>query len=621
VDDCPNELLDGIFTEAYSRWGGRRTLIVPAKPGGVDPAYRDWLSHYDADVIYSFVALTDDAVAAAHEKYAAAHLLYRNRPGRARGDDGYFRIELPIPGLRSLSIVPALLTRPWGFGEGMSNLRVIDRYFDRSESAFITENFGFLSDAYQGTIARSYPDLFGTMTLITQASLDNPTYAKVPTSEYVTNELKILGELGKPRPVLILASASDLFAPYIVTDYGEWSSGFTLVVGDSVGDRLLFWNQHHRQEDTFIGTITALRLPVARMSDLVFLALIKGIILQRGKPDSQSRQSVTLRSCSLSQSELESFAETLRGGDFWAPVRAVHHDTPTACIPSFDQRGAPHYRYNLALPELRARESLDFSSNQTQVPHAVPWHMREALPPVGLREGNWMVDLAIDRLNDHCPVANFRHAWVLPRRLRLDMSFKVQWSDESPQTYGARVIRVSRLGLLSLPKSHDQRSVSIAIPDDIDAFRSAPCARHEWLPFDRRRSGGPEGRERYAYAEPSDKGRYLLAVLEHFDSLPHAFEVLMHSFWRDVLIDLGAVPVEKNPALKSELIPTLRKRLLHRTGDLIPSNAEDFDRLAREAIRFGRKAGRETRLVSYKKLHAKDTRHIKRFDFQMIAGG
>src|SRR6476659_1506101 len=31
TDDCPDQLLDRIFDEAYGRWGGRRTLIIPAK--------------------------------------------------------------------------------------------------------------------------------------------------------------------------------------------------------------------------------------------------------------------------------------------------------------------------------------------------------------------------------------------------------------------------------------------------------------------------------------------------------------------------------------------------------------------------------------------------------------
>jgi len=54
-ENCPHELLDAIFREAYGRWGGRRTLLVPATPDGIDERYGDWLWFYDADVIYSYV--------------------------------------------------------------------------------------------------------------------------------------------------------------------------------------------------------------------------------------------------------------------------------------------------------------------------------------------------------------------------------------------------------------------------------------------------------------------------------------------------------------------------------------------------------------------------------------
>src|SRR5215472_17346587 len=63
TDDCPDQLLDRIFAEAYGRWGGRRTLIIPAKLDGIDDRYTEWLWYYDPDVIYSFVALTDETAA------------------------------------------------------------------------------------------------------------------------------------------------------------------------------------------------------------------------------------------------------------------------------------------------------------------------------------------------------------------------------------------------------------------------------------------------------------------------------------------------------------------------------------------------------------------------------
>jgi hypothetical protein len=251
---------------------------------------------------------------------------------------------------------------------------------------------------------------------------------------------------------------------------------------------------------------------------------------------------------------------------------------------------------------LRTWETAEFRDNHAYVPHAIPWHIREAPPPAGLREGHWMVELAIDRLNDYCRFSNARHIWVLPRRLRLEKAFKIEWQDERPQGYGSRVARVSRQGYLALPKSHEHRSLTITIPNDIEAFRTGLCIDTEWSPFERGKDS-PRGGGRYAYAEPSDKGRYLLAVLEHFETLADAFEVLMNGYWRDVLKDLGAVPVEKNIGLRSELIKTLRKRLGRPKGDLAFSTATELDRLARESIRFGRMAGKSGRFIDYGTLH------------------
>ena len=170
------------------------------------------------------------------------------------------------------------------------------------------------------------------------------------------------------------------------------------------------------------------------------------------------------------------------------------------------------------------------------------------------------------------------------------------------QSYGERVRRVLRQGYLALPKSHEHRSLTITIPDDIEAFRTGLCIDTEWSPFERGKDS-PRGGRRYAYAEPSDKGRYLLAVLERFETLPDAFDVLMNGYWRDVLISLGAVPVEKNTGLRGDLISTLRKRLGRPKGDLTFSSETELDRLARESIRFGRMAGKSDRFVDYGTLH------------------
>jgi hypothetical protein len=168
--------------------------------------------------------------------------------------------------------------------------------------------------------------------------------------------------------------------------------------------------------------------------------------------------------------------------------------------------------------------------------------------------------------------------------------------------YEEKFIRVLQSGQLSVAYNINQKQTAITIPDDLDAFRVGLCVDWEWLPFERGRKAAPQGRIRFRYAEPSDKGRYLLGVLERFESLPDAFDVLMNGYWRDVLLHLGAVPAEKNVALHDEFITTLRKRLGRPTGELKFNSDDEVQRLAREAIRFGRKVQREERYVSYRKL-------------------
>ena len=143
LGNCPTELLNSIFAECYGRWAGRRTLLAPATPDGIDQRYDEWLWFFDPDIIYSFVPLTDDAVAAVHERFSPAFLRLHQEPRLQEGPPR-FLIELPIAGLSSLSVLPAYASRSRGFPGQASKTEVLDRFWDRSSAPFVQENFGFL---------------------------------------------------------------------------------------------------------------------------------------------------------------------------------------------------------------------------------------------------------------------------------------------------------------------------------------------------------------------------------------------------------------------------------------------------------------------------------------------
>ena len=127
--------------------------------------------------------------------------------------------------------------------------------------------------------------------------------------------------------------------------------------------------------------------------------------------------------------------------------------------------------------------------------------------PRGSMDGN-MIDLQIDRLHDHCRFANQRHTWLLPRRLRMERAFKLERQGDQLQDYDTRVIRVLRDRGIAVAYNAEQRTVSITVPDDLDAFRAALCSDTEWLPFERFRKDAPHGRRRYRFADLYDQGRY-----------------------------------------------------------------------------------------------------------------
>lgn len=114
IDTCEDLLIDEVIAESFSRWSGRRTPIVPASRDGVDPAYQSWLRNFDADVIYSFADLTDDAVVRLDEELAPGVLHHHEDRYHDPEGDRRYRIELPIQGLSCLSVLPMFATRRWG---------------------------------------------------------------------------------------------------------------------------------------------------------------------------------------------------------------------------------------------------------------------------------------------------------------------------------------------------------------------------------------------------------------------------------------------------------------------------------------------------------------------------
>ena len=282
-DVCSDDLLSSIFDEAYGRWGGRRTAIVPSTPSGIDERYSDWLYYFDADVIYSFVPLTDGVIEDIHERFAPAYLTKHESYFAADGSPAAFRISLPCSPLSSVSLLAAMLSRPAPLGPRPSRMQVLDTHFDKAAHPFVRENFGFLATSFSSSFQLAHSDILSPLNLISQSDRDNPRVGKNPGADYVHEEADVLTALAeRNRPLVTLSNLSEVFAPYLTGFDNETFEGLTITVGDTTADRMAFWNGQHRKRRTRSYEVAALRVPTARFDEPNFLRLLRGVIATRG---------------------------------------------------------------------------------------------------------------------------------------------------------------------------------------------------------------------------------------------------------------------------------------------------------------------------------------------------
>jgi hypothetical protein len=118
-------LLDGVFADCYSRWGGRFSLVIPCTDKRIPAAYWPWLESYDPDLIYSYVALSEAATLEIYERLGPAQIFFYRPVGEPRLDVYGFKPDYRFAPLSSLSV--GFRIARYRRGGGLP-LRVIDSW-------------------------------------------------------------------------------------------------------------------------------------------------------------------------------------------------------------------------------------------------------------------------------------------------------------------------------------------------------------------------------------------------------------------------------------------------------------------------------------------------------------
>jgi hypothetical protein len=356
---------------------------------------------------------------------------------------------------------------------------------------------------------------------------------------------------------------------------GRSTNAFNLIIGDTYADRILYWNSRSRDR-AFLGReCTGLIVSPSRLDDADFFAALVAFLRERnGVPTDHGTPWVQLRTSSLSIEALDGIRDRFAAADKWNGYDVAGPISIDAAVPT---KEVFEHAYPLIaggvferVPSFKEFPAVGELANP---PLVIPRHL-EGLTGNYATEGAWALDLEIERQENFSRYSNVRHSWNLPRRLRMHGAFAKPYERRGLSRHYC-IPRSTLDGLLVLYGALGEELPAISLPTDEVAFRHAFQRGDSWPPFrPLEKWENPSGP--YDWAQPSDKGRYLIGALRLFGGLRHAASVLGHRYWRSVFEDLGGAIGDTR---RDQIKETVKKKV--RTVDAAPPNWTDevWDRI------------------------------------------
>lgn len=538
TDEC-HLALDGIFADSHSRWGGRYSLIVPCTSGRIDESYWPWLETFDPDIVYAYTDLHDAQVLEIHERLFPAdyirHRIFGESPATAR----QFKPSFPYPLLSSMSSLFRLARHSPAIESG-SPLKIIAAWHTEQRSRFLTDNLGCYGLSAGTSIlpndARPAAEL---LTIVSDKYRQDRKYAVPPSLIRVPSEAAAFAEFahGRATGVSLLSS---YFAPRLEIRDHHWSGAFSLVLGESVQDRILFWNSRLLIPAWLDRDLCCLRLGLGQLQDADFVQDLARMLNARNHVNAGSggQPQIAVRSCSHNLEELKGAVGVLRAAKIWSAFLEPQAVSLSAAVPNAK---ALEHANELAGEDGAVRggwREFDWKPPQSHPPTLQPEHLSDAPPQQAFTLGLWALDLRFEAPMDPRPDALHRDL-SLPKRWRLAGAFSVQRQGHGLRNQLPPGNRCSRGGNLTVFDGEDVRVTAVTVPKMIDAFYVAFC-RDAAPRYGADQPPWPTARAHWIRA--SNEAQYLNGVVGLAGDWQGAKRLLLHPFLRQLFASLGATP-------------------------------------------------------------------------------
>lgn len=594
-------ILDGVFADCYSRWGGRFSLIVPCQDNKIPSAYWPWLETYDPDIVYSYVRLSDEDVLDVHERLSPAEYQFHEMGREPRLDVYGFKPHFHFSPLFSLSTI-FRLARHSPRTEARAPIQIVDSWHTEQESRFLTDNFGTYLRCRSSGMYPSDATSAATLLHIVRPEIQADRRYGVPQNiTAVPDEIAAFREVIDGRAIT-MSLCSLLFAPRLDVYGGVWGETFNLVVGDTFSDRILFWNARLLIPPWLDNELCCLRVTSEQLANPGFLALLGDMLKRRNHVTNGhgGQPQLAIRSLSLNAGAIEETRKAIASTKVWGMVMTPPLTSLEDVIPAANalRRARETSAFDRGIFQQSDWSSFDWTMPVVRPPTSIPRHLSDAPPRQTFTVGSWGMDMTLEHEGPRPRGANLNHL-SLPRKWRMAGAFKLTMTDDVRTNEQIPPPRRNRSGDLSIFASVSRTVETVTVPTAQDAMRYAMAL--DGVRYGPARPGvSPHPGNKTGWLRPSNEARYLVGVLGLTGGLDRAEQLLLHPYLKDMFSRMGGTP----DLSENQVTPTfnwLRKRF--RQNPIIDVSQEhERQILARAIVKAAQGISRPREMVRHEDL-------------------
>ncbi|HBN5894924.1 TPA: hypothetical protein ACKQDY_000949 [Serratia marcescens] len=512
-------IINKVFEECYSRWGGINTLLIPYEKRKVlNDKYLDWLYDYEVDFIYSYVKLNQEDIEELNKITMPIEFWYHslekengsfipNRLVRYKPVKSWSTIKSPYARKLNADGEKILLTQ-------QGNVKHKD---------FVPDNFGFRHDVEAFTYKIN--GVFKTVCYCDE---------ETPENNYVgdarVNSIASIVDAISNDEVLTFSLLSKIHSGNISHPKEKRPAGnvkFQLYIGSSPLDKINFWNKRMISEDGFFYSDSE------RISEMIIDKLVAcdegfcksfGGFLEKNVYNYGSQSGcVEIRTSSLTHDECMQFILKIK--KFTNVEIKLARKTDELSLPNLDGR----HPYNfLGKPDQQENTINKNSKFKLQGPEHFSYINYEHQ---FLKGGEWILDVFIERYQNDSLYVNTNNYWELCRRHVITQLFTKNPSKINKHHSLSILSSENIVGMYRGNSNKQDKHLKLTSPSDEDIFKLLMC--HDKDYYDYRRFC--KNKNKYENIKISDKGQQHRGIVSKFSSIYEASSIINNVFIRGLL--------------------------------------------------------------------------------------